>query len=119
MAALFDAIARTNTILIDLNRDIWGYIALGYFKQRLKDGEVGSSTMPHKVNPIDFEIAGWDISDLNLYDSCKRAHVLEPDLIEQLKADLEQIKPMQGVLNPDFIAANQEDRCTNVVQGTN
>ena len=55
MAALFDAIARTNTILIDLNRDIWGYIALGYFKQRLKDGEVGSSTMPHKVNPIDFE----------------------------------------------------------------
>ena len=55
MAALFDAIARANTILIDLNRDIWGYIALGYFKQRLKDGEVGSSTMPHKVNPIDFE----------------------------------------------------------------
>ena len=55
MAALFDALARTNTILIDLNRDIWGYIALGYFKQRLKDGEVGSSTMPHKVNPIDFE----------------------------------------------------------------
>ncbi len=55
MACLFDAIARANTILIDLNRDIWGYIALGYFKQRLKDGEVGSSTMPHKVNPIDFE----------------------------------------------------------------
>ena len=55
MAALFDAIARSNTILIDLNRDIWGYIALGYFKQRLKDGEVGSSTMPHKVNPIDVE----------------------------------------------------------------
>ncbi|MGB6155704.1 MAG: adenylosuccinate lyase [Castellaniella sp.] len=55
MAALFDAIARVNTILLDLNRDIWGYIALGYFRQRLKDGEVGSSTMPHKVNPIDFE----------------------------------------------------------------
>lgn len=55
MAALFDAIARANTILLDLNRDVWGYIALGYFKQRLKDGEVGSSTMPHKVNPIDFE----------------------------------------------------------------
>ncbi|MDY0308702.1 MAG: adenylosuccinate lyase [Castellaniella sp.] len=55
MAALFDAIARANTILLDLNRDIWGYISLGYFKQRLKDGEVGSSTMPHKVNPIDFE----------------------------------------------------------------
>lgn len=55
MARLFDAFARANTILIDLNRDIWGYISMGYFKQRLKDGEVGSSTMPHKVNPIDFE----------------------------------------------------------------
>lgn len=55
MAELFDALRRFNTILIDFNRDIWGYISLGYFKQRLKDGEVGSSTMPHKVNPIDFE----------------------------------------------------------------
>ena len=55
MAELFDAIARANTILLDLNRDIWGYISLGYFKQRTKAGEIGSSTMPHKVNPIDFE----------------------------------------------------------------
>ena len=55
MAELFDALKRFNTILIDFNRDIWGYISLGYFKQRLKEGEVGSSTMPHKVNPIDFE----------------------------------------------------------------
>jgi adenylosuccinate lyase len=55
MAELFDAIARTNTILIDLNRDVWGYISVGYFKQKVKAGEVGSSTMPHKVNPIDFE----------------------------------------------------------------
>src|SRR3546814_19852255 len=55
MAALFDAVARANTILLDLNRDIWGYIYLGYFKQRLKEGEVGSFTMPHKVNPNDFE----------------------------------------------------------------
>ena len=55
MAELFDAYARTNTILIDLNRDIWGYISLGYFKQKVVEGEVGSSTMPHKVNPIDFE----------------------------------------------------------------
>ena len=55
IAELFDAIRRFNTILIDFNRDVWGYISLGYFKQRLKDGEVGSSTMPHKVNPIDFE----------------------------------------------------------------
>ena len=57
MAELFDAVARANTILLDLDRDLWGYISLGYFKQRLKDGEVGSSTMPHKVNPIDFENA--------------------------------------------------------------
>ncbi|MBI3901353.1 MAG: adenylosuccinate lyase [Nitrosomonadales bacterium] len=55
MAELYDAYARTNNILIDLNRDIWGYISLGYFKQRVVAGEVGSSTMPHKVNPIDFE----------------------------------------------------------------
>ncbi|KQV50953.1 adenylosuccinate lyase [Massilia sp. Root335] len=55
MAELFDAIARTNTILLDLNRDIWTYVSLGYFKQKLKAGEIGSSTMPHKVNPIDFE----------------------------------------------------------------
>ena len=57
MAELFDAMARTNTILIDWSRDLWGYISLGYFKQRLKAGEIGSSTMPHKVNPIDFENA--------------------------------------------------------------
>lgn len=57
MAELFDALARANTICIDLSRDIWGYISLGYFKQKLKAGEIGSSTMPHKVNPIDFENA--------------------------------------------------------------
>ena len=57
MAELFDAFARVNTILIDLSRDIWGYISVGYFKQKTKEGEVGSSTMPHKVNPIDFENA--------------------------------------------------------------
>ncbi len=55
MAALFDAVARANTILLDMNRDIWGYISVGYFKQKTKAGEIGSSTMPHKVNPIDFE----------------------------------------------------------------
>ncbi len=55
MAELFHALARFNTILMDFDRDIWGYISLGYFKQKLKHGEVGSSTMPHKVNPIDFE----------------------------------------------------------------
>ncbi|MBK8972991.1 MAG: adenylosuccinate lyase [Hahellaceae bacterium] len=55
VAELFDALCRFNTILIDLNRDVWGYISLGYFKQKTVAGEVGSSTMPHKVNPIDFE----------------------------------------------------------------
>ncbi len=57
MAELFDAVTRINTILIDWSRDVWGYVSLGYFKQRLKAGEIGSSTMPHKVNPIDFENA--------------------------------------------------------------
>jgi adenylosuccinate lyase len=55
IAEYCDALARTNTILIDLDRDIWGYVSLGYFRQRMREGEVGSSTMPHKVNPIDFE----------------------------------------------------------------
>lgn len=55
MAELYDAMARINTILIDLNRDLWAYISVGYFKQKVKAGEIGSSTMPHKVNPIDFE----------------------------------------------------------------
>ena len=55
MAELYDAFARINTILIDLDRDIWGYISMGFFKQKVVKGEVGSSTMPHKVNPIDFE----------------------------------------------------------------
>ncbi len=55
MAELYDAFARANTILVDLDRDIWGYISLGFFKQKVIAGEVGSSTMPHKVNPIDFE----------------------------------------------------------------
>ena len=55
IAEYCDALARANTILIDLDRDVWGYVSLGYFRQRMREGEVGSSTMPHKVNPIDFE----------------------------------------------------------------
>ena len=65
MAELFDAVARTNTVLIDLARDIWGYVSLGYFKQRLKAKEIGSSTMPHKVNPIDFENAEGNLGVAN------------------------------------------------------
>lgn len=65
MAQYFDAVARFNTIVLDLSRDIWGYISLGYFKQKLKAGEVGSSTMPHKVNPIDFENAEGNLGIAN------------------------------------------------------
>jgi adenylosuccinate lyase len=65
MAQYFDAVARFNTIVLDLCRDLWGYVSLGYFKQRLKEGEVGSSTMPHKVNPIDFENAEGNLGLAN------------------------------------------------------
>ena len=65
MAELFDAVARADTILIDWSRDVWGYVSLGYFKQKLKAGEVGSSTMPHKVNPIDFENAEGNLGLAN------------------------------------------------------
>jgi adenylosuccinate lyase len=65
MAEVFDAIARVNTILIDFSRDVWGYVSLGYFKQKLKEGEIGSSTMPHKVNPIDFENAEGNLGLAN------------------------------------------------------
>ncbi|WP_347281167.1 adenylosuccinate lyase [Turicimonas muris] len=67
MAQLFDAIVCANTILIDLDRDIWGYISLNYFKQQLKEGEVGSSTMPHKVNPIDFENSEGNLGMANAF----------------------------------------------------
>jgi adenylosuccinate lyase len=65
IAELFDAVTRANTILIDWSRDAWGYISLGYFKQRTKEGEIGSSTMPHKVNPIDFENAEGNLGLAN------------------------------------------------------
>lgn len=71
------------------------------------------------ASPVDFDVCGWDISNKNLYESAKRAHVLEPMLIEKLKEDLEKIVPMPAVLNPDFIASNQADRCDNVRTGTN
>jgi adenylosuccinate lyase len=64
-AELFDAYARANTVLLDLDRDLWGYVSLGYFRQKPKKGEVGSSTMPHKVNPIDFENSEGNIGIAN------------------------------------------------------
>ncbi len=84
MAELFDAIARCNTILIDADRDIWQYISLGYFKQKTKAGEIGSSTMPHKVNPIDFENSE---GNLGIANSILR-HLSEKLPISRLQRDL-------------------------------
>lgn len=84
IAELFDALRRYNTILIDFNRDIWTYISLGYFKQKLKDGEVGSSTMPHKVNPIDFENSEGNLGIAN----AMLAHLGEKLPISRMQRDL-------------------------------
>ena len=84
MAELFDAVARSNTILIDLSRDVWSYVSLGYFKQKLKEGEIGSSTMPHKVNPIDFENAE---GNLGLANALLR-HLSEKLPISRMQRDL-------------------------------
>jgi adenylosuccinate lyase len=84
MAELFDAISRTNTILLDLNRDIWTYVSLGYFKQKLKAGEIGSSTMPHKVNPIDFENSE---GNLGLANSVLR-HMADKLPVSRMQRDL-------------------------------
>lgn len=84
MAELFDAVARANTILIDLDRDIWSYISYGYFKQKVKAGEIGSSTMPHKVNPIDFENSE---GNLGLANAVLR-HLAEKLPISRMQRDL-------------------------------
>ncbi|HTQ01472.1 MAG TPA: adenylosuccinate lyase [Casimicrobiaceae bacterium] len=84
MAELFDALARANTVLIDLDRDLWGYVSLGYFRQKVKEGEVGSSTMPHKVNPIDFENSE---GNLGLANALLR-HLAEKLPISRFQRDL-------------------------------
>ncbi|MAZ30593.1 MAG: adenylosuccinate lyase [Flavobacteriales bacterium] len=84
LAALFDAMKRINNILMDLNRDIWTYISLDYFKQKIKDGEVGSSAMPHKVNPIDFENSEGNIGIANAIF----AHLSAKLPISRLQRDL-------------------------------
>jgi adenylosuccinate lyase len=84
MAELFDAMARVNTILIDADRDLWQYISLGYFKQKLKAGEIGSSTMPHKVNPIDFENSEGNLGLANAV----LGHLAEKLPISRLQRDL-------------------------------
>ncbi len=84
MAALFDGLKRINTILIDLNRDLWTYISMDYFKQKIKEGEVGSSAMPHKVNPIDFENSEGNLGIANaLYE-----HLAAKLPISRLQRDL-------------------------------
>ncbi len=71
------------------------------------------------VDPCDFVISGWDISSENLYSACKRSKVLEPDLVNKLKDDLQAIVPMPAALNGDYIASNQAERADNVLSGTN
>mgnify|MGYP006197341405 CR=1 FL=1 len=97
MAELFDALRRFNTILIDFNRDVWGYISLGYFKQKLKEGEVGSSTMPHKVNPIDFENSEGNLGIANAV----LAHLGEKLPISRWQRDLTDSTVLRN-LGPAF-----------------
>lgn len=84
MAEIFDAVAHANVVLLDANRDLWQYISLGYFKQRLKDGEIGSSTMPHKVNPIDFENSEGNLGVANAL----LRHMSEKLPVSRLQRDL-------------------------------
>ncbi|WP_288727114.1 adenylosuccinate lyase [uncultured Psychrobacter sp.] len=93
IAELFDVVKRFNTILIDFNRDIWQYISLGYFKQRLKDGEVGSSTMPHKVNPIDFENSEGNLGVAN----AMLAHLSEKLPISRMQRDLSDSTVLRNI----------------------
>jgi len=93
IAELFDVVKRFNTILIDFNRDIWQYISLGYFKQRLKDGEVGSSTMPHKVNPIDFENSEGNLGVANTM----LAHLGEKLPISRMQRDLSDSTVLRNI----------------------
>ena len=88
IAELFDAIARFNTILIDFARDVWGYVSLGYFRQRAVAGEVGSSTMPHKVNPIDFENAEGNLGIAN---------ALLRHFAEKLYAELSHVRQLRDL----------------------
>ena len=113
MAELFDAVARCNTILIDLSRDIWGYVSLGYFKQRLKAGEIGSSTMPHKVNPINFENAE---GNLGLSNALLR-HLSEKLPVSRWQRDLSDSTVLRnmGVALGYAVLAHQSllQACTN------
>ena len=93
IAELFDAFKRYNTILIDFNRDVWQYISLGFFKQKLKEGEVGSSTMPHKVNPIDFENSEGNLGVANAV----MAHLGEKLPISRMQRDLSDSTVLRNI----------------------
>ncbi len=93
LAALFDALSRANTILLDFNRDVWGYVSLGYFRQKVSEGEVGSSTMPHKVNPIDFENSE---GNLGLANALLR-HLAEKLPVSRWQRDLSDSTVMRNV----------------------
>jgi adenylosuccinate lyase len=84
IAELFDAVARANTVLLDLDRDLWGYIALGYFRQKTNEGEIGSSTMPHKVNPIDFENSEGNLG----FSNALLRHMAEKLPVSRFQRDL-------------------------------
>ncbi len=94
-AELFDACARANTIVLDLDRDIWGYVSLGYFRQKLKAGEVGSSTMPHKVNPIDFENSEGNLGVAN----AMLRHLAEKLPVSRWQRDLSDSTALRNVGN--------------------
>jgi adenylosuccinate lyase len=94
-AELFDAYARANTVLLDLDRDLWGYISLGYFRQKTKAGEVGSSTMPHKVNPIDFENSEGNLGVANAI----LRHLAEKLPVSRWQRDLSDSTALRNVGN--------------------
>ena len=93
MAELFHALMRFNTVLLDLCRDVWTYISLGYFRQRPSEGEVGSSTMPHKVNPIDFENAEGNLGIANALLS----HLASKLPVSRLQRDLSDSTAMRNI----------------------
>ena len=95
LAELLDAFARANSVLLDLDRDIWGYVSLGYFRQKLKTGEVGSSTMPHKVNPIDFENSEGNVGVANAL----LRHLSEKLPVSRWQRDLSDSTALRNVGN--------------------
>jgi adenylosuccinate lyase len=135
MAATFDALRRVNTILLDLDRDMWMYISMNYFKQRIKAGEVGSSAMPHKVNPIDFENSEGNLGIANAIF----AHLAQKLPVSRLQRDLTDSTVLRNVgvplahtliaiastvkgldkllLNEDAIAADLEHNYAVVAEG--